>query len=45
MMPKKEILFIIENLRGGGAEKVLLDLLRRFDYSLYHVSLLIAYPD
>lgn len=44
-MPKKEILFIIENLRGGGAEKVLLDLLRRFDYSLYHVSLLIAYPD
>lgn len=42
---KKEILFIIENLRGGGAEKVLLDLLKRFDYTLYHVSLLVGYPE
>lgn len=42
---KKRILFILENLRGGGAEKVLLDLLRRFDYTHYHVSLLVAYPE
>ena len=42
---RKEILFIIENLRGGGAEKVLLDLLRRFDYTHYHVSLHVAYPE
>lgn len=42
---KKRILFILENLRGGGAEKVLLDLLRRFDYTHYHVTLLVAYPE
>lgn len=42
---KKRILFILENLRGGGAEKVLLDLLKRFDYIQYHVTLLVAYPE
>lgn len=40
---KKEILFIIENLRGGGAEKALVDLLQRFDYTRYNVSLCVAH--
>lgn len=40
---RKNILFIIENLRGGGAEKALIDLLERFDYTRYDVSLCVGY--
>lgn len=40
---RKKILFIIENLRGGGAEKALIDLLERFDYTRYDVSLCVGY--
>lgn len=36
---KKKILFIYGQLNGGGAERVLLDLLRNFDYSRYDVDL------
>lgn len=41
----KNILFIVENLRGGGAEKVLLTLLRHFDYQQYDITLCVAYPE
>lgn len=36
---KKQILFIINNLQCGGAEKSLISLLETFDYSLYDVDL------
>ena len=37
----KKILFIHQNLQGGGAEKVLLDILNNFDYTTYDVTLLL----
>ncbi|MBQ8783402.1 MAG: glycosyltransferase [Clostridia bacterium] len=36
---KKKILFIIPNLKSGGAEKSLVTLLQLFDYDKYEVSL------
>lgn len=38
---KKEVLFIMNNLNCGGAEKALISLLSHFDYSNYHVDLLL----
>lgn len=38
---KKRILIIQQNLCGGGAEKVLSDILNRFDYNRYDVTLLL----
>ena len=40
-MKKKKILFIINSLEGGGAEKVLIDMLNHFDYSQFDVELLL----
>ncbi|HIP33438.1 MAG TPA: glycosyltransferase, partial [Bacteroidia bacterium] len=40
-MKKKELLFIIESLELGGAEKSLVTLLRYLDYSAYNVSLIL----
>lgn len=37
---KKKILFFIESLSGGGAEQVLVTMLRHFDYAKYDVTLL-----
>lgn len=39
---KKRILFIQNNLGGGGAEKVLIDILKNFDYTKYDVTLLLV---
>lgn len=39
---KKEILFIHENLQGGGAEKVLLDIINNFNFSNYNITLLLV---
>ena len=36
---KKKILFIYGQLNGGGAERVLLDILHHLDYSKYEVDL------
>lgn len=36
---KKKILFIYGQLNGGGAERVLLDILHNFDYQKYEVDL------
>ena len=38
---KKKILFIQSSLGGGGAEKVLIDMLSNFDYTKFDVSLLL----
>jgi glycosyltransferase involved in cell wall biosynthesis len=38
---KIKILFCIDTLSGGGAEKLLIDILKRFDYDKYCVDLLI----
>lgn len=38
-MEKKKILIIHSALGGGGAEKVLIDILKNFDYTHYDVSL------
>lgn len=40
---KKKILFIIEGLHGGGAEKALIELLTEFDYEHYDVTLLVIH--
>lgn len=39
-MKKHKVLFVIESLGGGGAEKVLTTLLRHLDYSKFEVGLL-----
>lgn len=40
-MNKKKILFVQETLEGGGAEKVLVDILNNFDYEQFSVDLLL----
>lgn len=35
----KKLLFMIDTLNGGGAEKVLFDILNNFDYKKYEVDL------
>lgn len=42
---KKWILFIMPSLPGGGAEKVLIDILKNFDYRLYEVTLFLEYRE
>ena len=39
---KKKILFIIPSLDGGGAERVLLNLLHLIDYNRYEIDLFIG---
>jgi len=39
---KKSILFIIPSLIAGGAERTLINLLKRIDYSLYQIDLLVV---
>lgn len=40
---KKKILFIGNSLDGGGAERILIDILRNFDYNRYDVDLVLIY--
>ncbi len=42
-MAKKRILFMMPALPGGGAEKVLIDILKNFDYTKYDVTLFLEY--
>lgn len=42
---KKNILFVMQHLNGGGAEKVLIDILRNFNYELYNVDLLLIFEE
>lgn len=42
---KKKILFIMPALPGGGAEKVLIDILKNFDYRTYTVTLLLEFRE
>lgn len=42
---KKRILFIMTALNGGGAEKVLVDILHHFDYNQYDVELMLTTTD
>lgn len=44
-MNKKKILLIHESLRGGGAEKVLIDILNNFDYNRYDIDFLLLQKD
>ena len=44
-MKKKKILFIINSLAGGGAEKVLIDMLNNFDYTQFDVELLLIWEE
>lgn len=41
----KKILIVMESLIGGGAEKVLIDILTNFDYSEYSVTLFLIYNE
>ena len=38
---KKNIMFMMPALPGGGAEKVVIDILKNFDYASYEVTLLL----
>lgn len=40
-MNKRQILFVINNLHVGGAEKALISLLQHFDYDKYSIDLLL----
>lgn len=40
---KKRVLFLMPDLPSGGAEKVLIDILRNFDHNVYDVTLLLEY--
>ena len=42
-MNKRRVLFIMPDLPSGGAEKVLIDILKNFDHSAYDVTLLLEY--
>lgn len=42
---KIRILFCIDTLGGGGAEKLLIDVLKRFDYDKYAVDLLVLFEE
>lgn len=42
---KKRILFFIESLSGGGAERVLVTMLNHFDYAKYDITLLTLVDD
>jgi len=43
-MRKKRVLFVINNLSAGGAEKALVSLLHEWDYARYDVDLLLFSP-
>ena len=42
---KKNIMFMMPALPGGGAEKVLIDILKNFDYASYEVTLFLEYKE
>lgn len=42
---KKRILFIVNSLAGGGVEKVLITILKNFDYTCFDVELLLVYNE
>lgn len=42
---KKKVLFMMPALPGGGAEKVLIDILKNFDYASYEVILFLEYKE
>ena len=45
MLNKKSILFCIQSLHGGGAEKLLIDILSKIDYNKYLVDLCVIYGE
>lgn len=42
---KKKLLFVVPHLNGGGAEKVLIDVLNNFNYEKYEVDLLVIFEE
>ena len=42
MSRKRKILFLIPSLRGGGAERTLINLLKKLDYERYDVDLIVV---
>lgn len=40
---KKKILFVVDNLKMGGVTKVLVNLLKKLDYSKYEIDLLVLH--
>lgn len=40
---KKNVLFVVDNLKMGGVTKVLINLLKRLDYSKYNIDLLVLH--
>lgn len=41
----KKILFVNTDLRGGGAEKILVNIVNNFDYSQYEVTVLTIFKE
>lgn len=44
-MKRKKILFLINNLLGGGAEKILIETIKKIDKSKYDIDLMTIYDD
>ncbi|MBS9523185.1 glycosyltransferase [Litoribacter alkaliphilus] len=44
MKTKRTIFILINTLRGGGAEKVLIDILRRINFDRYEITLGLVFP-
>src|SRR6056297_2293628 len=42
MSQKRNILFLIPSLRGGGAERTLINLLHKVDYDRYDIDLIVV---
>ncbi|PWN07804.1 glycosyltransferase [Rhodohalobacter mucosus] len=45
MTEKRKILFLMPSLRGGGAERTLINLLHKIDQDLYEIDLLVVLKD
>lgn len=41
----KNILFLMKSMQGGGAEKVLLNILKNMDYQKYNISLVLVFNE
>ena len=42
-MEKKKILFVIDSLRGGGAEKVLTDIVKYLDKNRFEITVMTVF--
>ena len=44
-MKKKKVLFLINNLAAGGAEKILIETIKKIDKNKYDIDLMTIYDE